>query len=420
MEPGVPHFRSTRFPDPVRRVRPALPEHLDPEEAERPAPALDRPWHYLVVDAKFTKLKLGKGRKRLRAGGSSNAYAGQLFIYNAALGRLQGYVPPRAFLLGRGYHHEYTRKKRKFECSSDIATERLGPVPMDDGLREKVTAAAEWTRRLRCEGEGWSPLPEPSVLELRPPRAPAAPWRNAIREIATQPDASGPEVQPARVTAAEEVWRPRPPLEFFVDFETVSDLQDDFSTFPKAGGQAMIFMIGCGHLEDGAWQFRCFVAERLDAASERRIVEAWLGHLDALHRRFQVARPRVFHWSGAEVSNLRSARGRHPEKEWLDPNWFDLHKSVFKAEPILVRGAHGFGLKTVAKALHAHGLTETSWGDSKVDGQGAMVGAWRCDAQARRDGVRLVDTELMKEIQEYNEVDCRVMQKILDYLRANH
>ena len=81
---------------------------------------------------------------------------------------------------------------------------------------------------------------------------------------------------------------------------------------------------------------------------------------------------------------------------------------------------HDLGLKTVAKALHARGLIETSWGDSKVDGQGAMVGAWRCDAEAGRKGIRLADTELMEAIQEYNEVDCRVMREILDYLRAHH
>ena len=80
-----------------------FPEHLDPGEAERPAPELDRPWHYLVVDAKFTKLHLGKRRKSVLARGTSTlAYKGQLFVYNAALGRLQGYTPPNAFLLGRG------------------------------------------------------------------------------------------------------------------------------------------------------------------------------------------------------------------------------------------------------------------------------------------------------------------------------
>ena len=402
-----------------------FPDHLDPGEVQRPAPELEAPWHYLVVDAKFMKLKLGRGLKKLLAEGSSTpAYKGQLYVYNAALGRLQGYTPPGAFLLGRGYEHNSTRQ----ECPlrSDIATERLGLVPMDDGLRKKVEGAVGWIRRLRREGADWSPLPQPSVPELNRPRDSGGPWSDAISHIAKQlreaaePDTGGPVVRPARVSAAEEHWRERPPLEFFVDFEFVHDLNDDFSAFPRSGGQEMIFMIGCGHVEDGKWKFHCFIAERLDASSETRIIGAWFAHMEELSRHFRVEVPNVFHWTGAELTNYRRARKRHPGEPWPDPAWFDLHASVFKAEPVSVRGAYGFGLKTVAKALHARGLIETSWGDSKVDGQGAMVGAWRCDAEAGRKGIRLADTELMEAIQEYNEVDCRVMQEILDYLRQNH
>ena len=403
-----------------------FPDHLDEGEGEQPAPELDRSWHYLVVDAKFTKIRLGKARKDLLSKGfSTPAYKGQLFVYNAALGRLQGYPPPRAFLLGRGYEHRYTRKKQKFELRSDDATERLGQVPMDEGLGEQTAEAGEWIRRLRREGRGWSPLPEPSVPELQP-RNSDAPWRNAIQGIARQrreatlPDTPGPVLQPERVGAEEEHWRHRTPLEFFVDFETVNDLNDDFSAFPKAGGRAMIFMIGCGHIEDGAWKFRCFIAERLDAPSEVRIVEAWLGHMQELSRRSRVEEPRIFHWSDAEPSWLKSARGRHPGEALPDPNWFDLYKRVFNEEPIAVRGAHDLGLKSVAKALHSERLIETSWGDSRVDGQGAMVGAWRCDEEAGRAGVHLEATELMQEILEYNEVDCRVMEEILNYLREHH
>ncbi len=51
-----------------------------------------------------------------------------------------------------------------------------------------------------------------------------------------------------------------------------------------------------------------------------------------------------------------------------------------------VRGAFDFGLKSIAKAMHAAGLIETTWGDGPTDGLGAMVGAWWCDAEAARVG----------------------------------
>ena len=86
----------------------------------------------------------------------------------------------------------------------------------------------------------------------------------------------------------------------------------------------------------------------------------------------------------------------------------------------MVRGALGFGLKAVANALHSHGLIETDWADSPIDGLGAMVGAWRCDEDARKKGLPMTDLTLMGEIARYNEVDCKVMMEIVGYLRANH
>ena len=49
-----------------------------------------------------------------------------------------------------------------------------------------------------------------------------------------------------------------------------------------------------------------------------------------------------------------------------------------------------------------------------------MVAAWFIDKQADQDARNLSEYPLMQEVGEYNEVDCRVMQEILFYLRENH
>ncbi len=58
-----------------------------------------------------------------------------------------------------------------------------------------------------------------------------------------------------------------------------------------------------------------------------------------------------------------------------------------RAAPVTVRGAFGFGLKAIAKAMHDHGLIETVWAEGPTDGMGALVGAFWCDAEAARTGV---------------------------------
>lgn len=113
-----------------------------------------------------------------------------------------------------------------------------------------------------------------------------------------------------------------------------------------------------------------------------------------------------------------SARARHPQdSSWPALPWIDLLNRVAKEEPVTVRGAFGFGLKPIARAMKQHSLIETIWGDGPTDGLGAMVGAWSCEAEAATQGVSMATLPLMDEIAKYNEVDCRVMMEILCYFR---
>ncbi len=451
-----------------------FPGHPDPygESGRSGAEAGALDWRYVVVDAKFTTLPLSSAKKtrgRLNDGGAFPAYKAQLFLYSEALARLQGEAPRVSFLLGRGWKRA---RERGF-----VATEKLGPVITKD-FKERTNAAVSWVRDLRSKGGAWQVLPEPSRPELRPPGADDAewPWTGAIRRIteelgdpirlsgvgakkrddavakgvtswrdrrttaasfgvrggktAPKLDAildvnrtEGPIVRPARVTVAEEAWRDPSGVEFFVDFETVNNGNDDFRRFPERGGQPLIFMIGCGHIEEGQWRFRCFVADRLTPKAEADAIDAWIEHMNSVGIRLGGTgeTPRALHWSGAEIKEYKSACKRHPDRILASSlEWFDLLRKVVEAQPVVVRGAFGFGLKEFARALHGHGLIQTEWGNSEVDGQGAMVGAWYSDREAEDRGVRLIDTELMQEIRRYNEVDCRVMQEILEYLRQHH
>lgn len=450
-----------------------FPDALSGDEAAVRAPDLgSQPWHYRVVDVKFTTLDLDRYGHETKG---HVAYMAQVFIYNEALGRIQGYLPPSSYLLGRGWRTSSDRGRSCMERLSRV--DQDGAVP----LRPMIASAVEWMRRVRREGADWEVLPDPSVPELRPNMTNTNdyPWHAAKQHIAaelqeltalwwvgvparttgnaagiyrwTDPRCSaanlgvtgtsrpflldqiievnrsddGPPVQRWNVSASGEVWRRRAPVEFYVDFETVNNLNDDFSRIPEIGGQELIFMIGCGHVEEGEWRFQCFVANDLTEPSEATIIDEWFAYMAGVKGRLASAgdEPLVFHWSPAETSSLeksyRAAAVRHPEKDWPTPNWFDLLRDVVKAEPVVVRGAMGFGLKAVAQAMHSHGLIETRWTDGPTDGLGAMVGAWYCLDAAAEAGCSLVEVDLMQDIQRYNEVDCKVMMEIVRHLRQD-
>ena len=466
--------------DVLTRILPDTPPYA---LEDAPAPGLGlKDCHYVVVDIKFLTLDLQA------SGGLANAdpnpaYKVQLFVYNRALGALQGHLPPRAFLLGRGWKQTKSGERRRVGNCMD----RLAPIRHDEStlrgtLREQADDAAAWVRRVRSEGHSWTVLPEPSVPELRP-KAKGAPgsWKGAVQRIvdegkdlarllyvsaskrddansrgltrwtdpAVTPTAvgvtgatrgqhlqalldvnrgNGPSVLPARVGTLRAEWHHRADVEFYVDFETVSDLDDNFSAIPERGGQPLIFMIGCGHLEDEEWRFSCFTADDLTEESEDTVIEAWLDHMADVTRRTRSNRvPRVFHWSAHEVSSLESAfnaaAARHPAKaeEWSRLEWFDFLTRVVKAEPVVVRGAHAFGLKAIANALADLGHIDISWDTGPTDGLGAMVGAWWCQRQVAAGAAQqLTDLELMREIETYNEIDCKAMMAIIRYLRNHH
>jgi len=462
-----------------------FPGTLSPDQLMQAAPDVPGArWHYRVIDIKFTTLDLLKDGG---LGADQLGYMAQVWLYNEALGRLQGYVPEVGYLLGRGW--------KQLERRGKSALERLGRVERGrvistwkQPLGEIALGACCWMRRMRAEGGVWQALPVPSVMELRPNmrHSDDQPWHKAKRDIAEQlqdltmlprvsiqaraaaiaqgittwKDArcqaavlgvNGPKLAPAfdrvlaanrdaneghvvfpeRITANEALWRHPATVEFFVDFETVSALNDDFSTFPEKGGTALIFMIGCGYnagtTNQSQWQFQVFTTQHLTEVEERRIIDAWVSHMRKIATskgsRLESATTRIFHWSAAEVSQLEtaynSARARHQQDgSWPALPWVDLLNRVAREEPVTVRGAFGFGLKPIAKAMKQHGLIETTWGDGPTDGLGAMVGAWSCEEEAATQGVSMATLPLMQEIATYNEVDCRVMMELLCYFRA--
>ncbi len=449
------------------------------------APSLESPYHYRVVDVKFTTLKFNASNTQLQNGHSSQKmYKAQLAIYNKALGRLQGYEPSAAYLLGRKC--SFTSRGEKHETEHSLI--RLAPVDfagVDNEFYQKANEAADWYRRIIREGDSWNIFPKPTIPELWPncTNDKHYPWEKTVSEIATElkeltkiwqigltnreqahgmgifkwddprlnpnligingqkraetieaiininKDSTTEKILPNTITNDISGWKNKPKLEFFVDFETVTDIDDDFSHFPYLGGNSLIFMIGCGYEKlDGSWEMEVFTSKHLTIEDEGDIIDKWINYMrkitDKIKGRDAVI-PKVYHWTHAEKTFLKKAitnRKNNTSKkfdEWLNIDWSDFC-NVARAAPLVVKGAFGFGLKTIAKNLKRHDLTETDWTDGPGDGLGAMVGAWHCDNLTKNASQEMLSIDYMKGIEMYNKVDCKVMWELINYLRENH
>lgn len=239
-----------------------------------------------------------------------------------------------------------------------------------------------------------------------------------------------------------ESWQHRQSVEFFVDFEFTSDVADDFTNLPKSGSTPCIFMIGVGFYDTtapvnlgspyGKWTYRSFIADSLDRANERKICQDFSDYVQTQSRRFRQKSPLLVHWSAAEKWQWSAAYERYgglteffvscsstsKESCGLSPRWFDLLE-VFKSEPICVKGVRSFGLKKISKGMRDAGLISVDWASDSAtaDGSGAMLGAFLAAKDASKRGISLAQTAQMKDIERYNETDCKALAEIISVLR---
>jgi hypothetical protein len=424
-----------------------------------PAPILANGYHYLVVDIKYTSLHLRADGIHLLNQGSIPAYKGQLYVYNRALAAVQGYDPKYAFLLGRRW--SYTTKGEEY--SGNSCFERLGAVAFSgvDQLTIALTnAAVAWRRRVVTEGAQWDPY-QPHLPELYPNMSNTAdwPWNKAKRDIAEsiadisllwmcgpknrtlaheagvfrwddpkctpellgiQGDFTGPILEAILSAQCSEqvlnpahIALPEAQTKLWVDFETRNNVFDDFSNMPAVEGRTIIFMIGIGYqdAETREFVYRDFTLKAFTEAEEERICLEAARYIEGFG-----AGVSLRHWSHHEPTCWNSVVSRYERlyELWanVDAEWTDLLRE-FRGQRVGIKGALGYGLKAVVRALHAQGLIKTSYQSSEVgDGSDAMVLAYRAEKEAGEQGLTVRQTATMRSIIEYNRLDCLVMMEL--------
>lgn len=218
----------------------------------------------------------------------------------------------------------------------------------------------------------------------------------------------------------------------------------------------------CVHIDKSTgWEFLCLYLTSFKLENEHELFRVFFDFMIVRHELYQNIyglsknnRSKLFHWTDAElrffdraVSRIRS--GIYTESYLNNPAlkfdssstvksvqkeicnkityfdsliyWVDLCQ-VFQSEPITIKGCFRFKLKHVGNSMYKHGLISTHWGDGKMaNGFKAMLEAIKLYRESSKTSQRMgVTNRDFEEIVEYNEVDCRVMWEIVEYLREKH
>lgn len=132
---------------------------------------LEGDYHYVVIDIKWSTIPLTVNELNVQNCKMYPAYKGQLAIYTAAIGQMQGYTPDKAFLLGKAWKSSSTRGGTMTVRQGYNCFHSLGHIDFNswDNKYLKMTHdGISWIRDVRYNGQNWQVLPIPSRPELYP------------------------------------------------------------------------------------------------------------------------------------------------------------------------------------------------------------------------------------------------------------
>lgn len=398
---------------------------------------------YVVIDLKFTS-KLDAPAKQA----DWRYYSAQVRLYSFMLGQIQGWMPPEAYLVTRDRLLEPLAVAVGSQCGGPldpdlaeraaeyrrIASEGGGSRPWRDGWvacnhshRDERWARAKQSMLERVEGGAvermWYVGPGAArklldagigslrqLMDCDPDQLPKGVLRRRPQMLAImEANRSGRPLRPAGVAPAEA------PFEFFVDCEYFSSVNVDFDReWPELRGLPIIFMLGVGWVEGGAWRYRDFVAAAETLAAERALLCQFADFL-LEQTGGELGACALYHWSHADPGAVGRAVGR---QGWGDDHllrgldWRDLEAQCVR-HACALPGAWSYSLKAVARALADWDASyDPAWPDELDDGGMAQVLGWQsyqCPAP--------LESDEMKLLRAYLAADCRAVRQVLRWLR---
>jgi predicted RecB family nuclease len=458
-------------------------EVITKQEMSIPSPNLNIPYHYKVIDIKHSLINLKADGIHILNNDCVPAYKGQLYIYTTALNSILGVNINKAFIWGKKY--VYTSKKVKHVILDNM--KKVGIIDYDTVDEEYIQLtnnAISWLLDMKTNGKKWQIIPNPSRPELYPNmkndmngtynqikmhineqlKDITSIWNCGYKKriIAHQSniyswddsrlnakimkfdsqskvgktidkilDINRQEediIQPDKVNYDRLNWfnKSQNTQEFYLDFETLNEVNNQ-----------LIFMIGVGYMnKNREWQFKNFVMKEKDKSSEIEMFNEFYLYIDDILKENMKTHSKFYHWSNAEVSMYNDFLKRNEVTEINKLNnhtFYDLNK-VFVQEPIVIKDALNFSLKTISKALYKNGLITSNWDSNNEcsNGLNAMVMAMNLyderyklinnnnnkNKSKKRKFSEIEDEQIMKNIMHYNSIDCKVLWEIHELMRS--
>ena len=195
-------------------------------------------------------------------------------------------------------------------------------------------------------------------------------------------------------------------VESFLSFSEKNEL---FTGIIK-GSEPLLGILGYIHRD----VFYDITINNFKKEDEKKMVQQFASQLKKLSKNNTI---NIYHWGHAEYHYFQYIHKTYPKITFPKYQLINV-LDYFRMEPIIVQGVFKFGLKSIGKALYKHGLIKTTW-DENDNGLDAMIQFKElCQNHNRR--IPLKRYLEIKDIINYNRIDCQVLYEIVELLREKY
>ena len=385
--------------------------------------------YYVIVDIKFTSIHLCSNNLYIKNTGRIPSYKTQLYIYNMALAEIQGYFPTKAYIMAKRYVClNQNKNKTVYDTFEQLA--EIDYNLYDRWCDHEVYLAINWLTDLYNNGSLWNPY-KPHRWELYPNMSNLYDdkWHKVKLDIALKINeltliwnvgfshrifahknniksyldenctslTLGMKQDTKTSKIIDNILWINKQNDILIrinnlDINYIPDYYIDFETI-----NGIVFMIGIYSNNDKS--FVNFSSNLCNVEEEDKLYDQMINYI-GLNKN-------IVHWSHAEITNILSKNSVILNVWHNNNNFIDLYK-IFN-DNIVVKDAFDFKLKSISNAMYKHKLIQSTWtNNGPHNGLEAMIEAIQYYDE--------YNEEIMTNIRNYNEIDCKVLYEIYSYL----
>ena len=198
---------------------------------------------------------------------------------------------------------------------------------------------------------------------------------------------------------------------FYVDFEYINSFhfKRDFSREDTNH----LYLIGVIYENNNSWLYKAFVPKQIDyetqsSSCEVQNIRDWIDFMDGFGEPYC-----VMNWSVAEQSMLASLSKQYHFELEKTIEWIDLLKLFKTTINFVCDGMKTYSLKDVAKSMYKLGFIKTNWNDNVMNGLEANI---LLIPNFTKGEYVLQKCDGLSDIIDYNEIDCRVMMELFEFV----